>query len=549
MRIRIADIGDTLRSIARTHNVDVSALFTLNPHISDPDTNIGGTQVRLSSPHQTAGNDNTIALAARSNKIKYVPDWIPIAPLEQMAENEYDVVIVGTGAGGAAVVWRLCERWRDEGKRVAVVEKGGLLLPTQVRNLPTMHHTRLLDYFHYVSKSVSGSAPHFSGARQIFALGGRTLFWDLVGSRMDLSLLPEWPVPRQEMERYYEIAERIMKVTRQYPDGATLQDTVLDRLHQGGFPEAARLPLAIGVFQSELGAIRADVCFSSISLLAKALHACPFDLTTRTCAVQVLTDSGKVRGVKVMSPDKRPFILRAKNVVLAASTFETPRLLLHSGIQNRALGRYLSNQPFMLATGRLKRREFPERMGMLALFIPPTNDRPYQVRLTGPGDFSHPDHAVQPLRDELHFNLHLFGKTEPRYENRIALLPDKKDAYGMPELKVHFSFHEDDQVVIRQMEQGAKRIAAACGMHLINHKDGQAVSLRPPGELHHDSGTCRMGADPSSSVTDPYGQVHGIAGLYVADNSVLPYIGADNPTLTTVALAVRTADHLIRTSG
>lgn len=548
MRIRIADIGDTLRSIARTHNVDMSALISLNPHISGPDANVGGRQVRLPSPHQTDGNDNMIALAARSHEMNYVPNWIPVAPLERMAENEYDVVVVGTGAGGAALVWRLCERWRDKGKRVAVVEKGGLLLPTQVRNLPTIHHSRLMDYFHYVSEPVSGSAPDFAGARQVFALGGRTLFWDLVGSRLELSLLPEWPVPMHEMESYYEVAERIMKVTKKYTEGASLSDALMDRLHHGGFPDAVRMPLAIDLFPSMLGAIRADVCFSSISLLAKALHTCPFDLTVGSCAAQVLTENGKARGVKVMSSDKRPFILRAKNVVLAASTFETPRLLLHSGIQNRALGRYLTNQPFMLATGRLNRREFSERIGTLAMFIPPTKDRPYQVRLTGPGDFWHPGHTAPPLRDELDFNLLLFGKTEPRYDNRIALQPGKTDEYGMPELKVHFSYHEAEQAVIRQMAQGAKRIIAACGMSLMNQEDGQPVSLRPPGELHHDSGTCRMGVDPSLSVTDLYGQVHGIARLYVADNSVLPYIGAGNPTLTTVALAVRTADHLIRTS-
>ncbi|MCA0753732.1 GMC family oxidoreductase N-terminal domain-containing protein [Paenibacillus sp. N4] len=548
MRIRIAASGDTLRLIARSDNVDVSALIALNPHISDPDANVGGAQVQLPSSHQIARSFSTRGHASRSYERNDVPEWIPLTPLERMTENEYDVVIIGSGAGGAAVTWRLCERWRDKGKRVAVVEKGGLLLPTQVRNLPTMHHSRLMDYFHYVSEPVSGSATEFSGARQLFALGGKTLFWDTVSSRLDLPLLPEWPVPRHEMDTYYEIAERIMKVTKEYTEGAALSDNLLSRLHHGGFPEATRLPLAIALNPTRLGAIHSDVCFSSISLLAKALHTCPFDLTVRTCAMQVLTDSGKVRGVKVMSSDKRPYLLKAKNVVMSASTFETPRLLLHSGIQNRALGRYLTNQPFMLATGRLDRSEFPERIGTLAVYLRPTKDRPYQVRLTGPGDFWHSGHAEPPLRDELDFNLLLFGKTEPCYDNRIVLHPDITDEFGMPELKVHFSYHEADHAVIHQMAQGAKQIAAACGMRLVEQEDGQMVSLMPPGVLHHDSGTCRMGVDPSTSVTDLYGQVHGISGLYVADKSVLPYIGAGNPTLTTVALAIRSADHLIRTS-
>jgi choline dehydrogenase-like flavoprotein len=54
-----------------------------------------------------------------------------------------------------------------------------------------------------------------------------------------------------------------------------------------------------------------------------------------------------------------------------------------------------------------------------------------------------------------------------------------------------------------------------------------------------------MGIDPSTSAVNQYGQIHGISGLYVADNSVLPSLGA-NPTLTTVALAIRTADYIIQ---
>lgn len=72
------------------------------------------------------------------------------------------------------------------------------------------------------------------------------------------------------------------------------------------------------------------------------------------------------------------------------------------------------------------------------------------------------------------------------------------------------------------------------------------IRLHPPGEMHHDSGTCRMGDDPASSATDRYSQIHGVSGLYVADNSVLPSVGTANVTLTTVALAIRTADAIIR---
>ena len=62
----------------------------------------------------------------------------------------------------------------------------------------------------------------------------------------------------------------------------------------------------------------------------------------------------------------------------------------------------------------------------------------------------------------------------------------------------------------------------------------------------HESCTCRMGTDPSISATNPYGEIHGVSGLYVADNSVIPFLAAANPTNSTVAPAIRMADNIIR---
>src|SRR5207244_11663994 len=71
-----------------------------------------------------------------------------------------------------------------------------------------------------------------------------------------------------------------------------------------------------------------------------------------------------------------------------------------------------------------------------------------------------------------------------------------------------------------------------------------------PGSLKltafHPVGTARMGADPSSSVVGPYGEMHGVRNLFVADASVLPGCPAVNPQITIMAFATRTADHVAR---
>ena len=74
-----------------------------------------------------------------------------------------------------------------------------------------------------------------------------------------------------------------------------------------------------------------------------------------------------------------------------------------------------------------------------------------------------------------------------------------------------------------------------------------------PGALRltafHPAGTARMGADPSRTVVDPWGEAHGVANLFVADASVLPGCPTVNPQITIMAFATRTADHIVRHGG
>jgi choline dehydrogenase-like flavoprotein len=368
---------------------------------------------------------------------------------------------------------------------------------------------------------LQGSYPEFIGAREVICLGGRTVFWDVVASRLNLPLIPDWPIPFNEMDTYYNIAERVMNVTDEYARGSTLTEILLDRLQQGGFPESIYMPITADIHPTKFGEVHADGFFSSFSLLARASFLKSFDLAIKARAVQVLVEQGKATGVKVMSPDMSSYILKAKTIVLSASTYETPRLLLHSGIQGGAVGFYLTNQVYMLAPGKVTRRDFTDIPGTLGILIFGTPDRPYQIRLLGPNGYDwYPSSQEKPFLEELDILLQCFGKITPRYENRVVLNTDRKDAYGVPEIEVHFSFSEEELAEIQKMVESVKKISSVADITL-----GE-ICLMPTGDLHHTSGTCRMGDDPSTSVTDLYCKVHGISGLYVADNSVLPFIGS-----------------------
>lgn len=117
-----------------------------------------------------------------------------------------------------------------------------------------------------------------------------------------------------------------------------------------------------------------------------------------------------------------------------------------------------------------------------------------------------------------------------------------RDEYGVPLLDIHFSFSKQDDAVIREMTAATNSFISALGLSMV-----EPPVLRPPGTVNHEAGTCRLGSSPSNSATNPVGQIHGIEGLYVADNSVLPLNSGANPTLTTIALAIRTADHIVET--
>ncbi|MBD2869975.1 GMC oxidoreductase [Paenibacillus arenilitoris] len=476
----------------------------------------------------------------RNDSASRTAQWLPLASLEDMADKEYDVLVVGTGAGGGAMLWRLLERLGGSGKKIGVLERGGLLLPTHVWNIATMSDALADSMF----LDAASMPPDFLSP-QIYAIGGRTLFWGLAAPRMSLSDLAGWPVPLREMNDYYRLAEKIMAVSAEYTRGSSLEDIVLKRLQGSGYPDAIDAPLAINVEPTKFGVVNSNPFFSSIVWLAEALNA-PFDLAVHSRVTEAVTEKGRTVGVCVRTPDGRNAFIKAKNVVLAASTFGSPQILLQSGIEGAAIGRYLTNHSRVMGFGIVRREEFPEVFGPLHIIIPPREDRPYQIQIAGPDGYFKVQKRIQPLQPEWGVAFYGSGRVESRRDNRIELDPADIDEDGVPKLKIRFAYSEKDQAVIDLLLQGVRDAAAAAGIALVAETDRPDAYLLDPGLENHEIGTCRMGVDPQTSATNPYGRIHGVEGLFVADNSVIPTSGTANPTLTTVALALRTADHIVR---
>jgi choline dehydrogenase-like flavoprotein len=544
LKIYVAGKAETLETVAKKYHMSVETLIAFNPHIISPNRDIVGIRVHI--PEEDAAEVPSAELPICPPIIPpgFINDWIPLTPLEKMAQTEYDVLIVGSGAGGGAVLWRLCEQWKRNGKRIGVVERGDLLVPTHARNISTLDYERFDQFFYNPKISKRGGYPEFSGVEQVFALGGRTLFWATESPRMASSEIAKWPLTLQEMDLYYGIAEKIMNVTQSYTYKNSITDLMLQRLQANGYPQATVLPIAADRRKSSDGEIHSNVFFSSILLLGKALNQRSFDLSTNARVVRVLTEREKTVGVEVMSPDKKSHFLKAKTVILATSTLETPRILLNSGIQGEAIGHYLMDHSFVSAKGIMNGRNIPDVLGTFSIFLPQIKGHPYQIEVHGPNDLVGNNYKHTLKNGDWEIAFLCLGQVEPRFENSVTLDWDRRDDYGVPEMDIHFARSSDDKAVIRQMSATMKQMASVMGVRLAALDGQPAVCLRHPGTAH-DAGTCRMGDDPSTSATNRFCQIHGVPNLYIADNSVFPNMGAANPTLSTIALAIRTADHII----
>jgi hypothetical protein len=228
--------------------------------------------------------------------------------------------------------------------------------------------------------------------------------------------------------------------------------------------------------------------------------------------------------------------------ILSASTFETPRLRLYSGIPGQAIGHYLTTHSVIWGSFPFNRLPYPYVTGNTGILIPEQSDSPFQIQIEGLSRKFFYHNPLIPFQSQEQINVSGVGSVQPRYENCITLNPHKRDFFSVPEVKVHMTYSPFDYAVRALAEQTVLRVASVLGLNMTD------LNRDLPLQGDHESSTCRMGYDPAMSATNQFGQIHGVSGLFVADNSVIPRLGAASPTLTTVALALRTADYIARKS-
>ena len=143
------------------------------------------------------------------------------------------------------------------------------------------------------------------------------------------------------------------------------------------------------------------------------------------------------------------------------------------------------------------------------------------------------------------FSMYSQTATFPSEHAFCDLDPHVKDPFGQPALRITHDWTPHDEASVRLLAGYKQQIAAEMGM-----ETWWAHPERPPYHLStHELGTHRMGEDPSASVTDSFGRLHECANLFAVGGGQFPTLGGYNPTVTIMALAYRTADHILERSG
>jgi choline dehydrogenase-like flavoprotein len=515
--------------------------------------------------------------------------------------SSYDVIIVGTGAGGGTLARHLA----PSGKRILLLERGGWL-PREPQNWSTA------DVFidnRYISPDTWYDARGKAFQPQVhYFVGGATKLYGAALYRLrreDFGELkhhdgisPAWPIGYDDMEPYYTQAEQLYQVhgargedpteppaSAPYPFPAVSHEPRIqqlsDDLAAGGWhpfhaPCGVMLDEANPPFSR---CIRTATCDGFPCLLhaksdAEVLGVRPalefpnVTLMTNARAVRLATNpaGSEVTGVEVGHGGTRE-VFDAHLYILSCGAANSAKLLLASANDKHPNG--LANGSDQVGRNYM----FHNSQAVLALSKEP-NPTVFQKTLGvndfyfGNGDFEYPMGNIQmigksqaemfkgekpletklapgfALRDVASHAVDFWLSTEdlPVPENRVTLEPDGD---------IRLSYSARNATAAGRLYHQLKSMLGHLGMH-PDHLIPRHAYLKtdiPVAGVAHQAGTCRFGTDPATSVLDTNCRAHELDNVYVVDTSCFPSIGAVNPALTAMANALRVGDHLIQRLG
>ena len=512
----------------------------------------------------------------------------------------YDVIVVGSGPGGASVVQRLA----PGGRRILLIERGDYL-PRSQANWDAK--TVFVDGAYQTTETWFGRDGREFHPGLHYYVGGNSKVYGAALLRLRArdfgevvhqhGVSPAWPLGYDAFAPYYDAAERLFAVHgargedpldppgAAYPFAPVSHEPTIQALSDSFAADGLHpfhLPLGIRLDEQDGRPTPASICIrcdafdgfpcllngkadAQVMCVDPTLAAHPnVELLTNAMVTRLETDAAgrRVTGVHVTrhgAAERHS----AEVVVVACGALSSALLLLRSASATHPAG--LAN-----GSGQVGRNYMRHNQSVLMALMKEPNPTVFQKTLAvsdyyfGADDWAFPLGLIQMCAKS--HGEQIKAEALPGWLEFLPDMPfEKMAAHAIdfwlssedlprPENRI---FYDGDRVVLDVTEQGQeahRRLKQKLEYHLGRAGAHPVLLDRslylgkgiPIGGTAHQAGTARFGTDPATSVLDVDCRAHELDNLYIADASFFPSIGAVNPTLTIIANALRVADIIAR---
>lgn len=313
-------------------------------------------------------------------------------------------------------------------------------------------------------------------------------------------------------------------------------------------------------------------------LVTPAQKTGKLEVRSNAVVARILVDKeGAASGVQYFDRNtKQEYQVRARVVVVGASAIDSTRILLNSksdvyptgiGNSSEVIGKYLCEQVRIHVKAfmpQLFGRETTndDGIGGEHIYLPRFNHhgkkrdylRGFGIQFWGSGCQAGASHFAAGLpgfgtelkkQVRRHYpawvELHPFGETLPRADNRVTVENTAVDKFGVPLPRIVYSTSDNENKMVAEMYDTCEMILKEGKAEIFDLKRGKTDSN---GSAIHEHGTCRMGSDPKRSALNRFNQMHDVKNVFVVDGSSFPSASEKNPTLTILAISWRASDYL-----
>lgn len=485
-------------------------------------------------------------------------------------ELSADVVIIGSGAGGAVSAYELARRGLD-----VLVLEAGPYVPSRDFTEDFTESLETLYEDHGAQANTDGDLLVLQGR----CVGGSTVVNGCVSFRTPDFIFEEWhrdygltDFTSESMAPYFERVERNLSIQENRPHEIARHSMVLSE-------GARKLGWSVKPFKRNIRECAlTGHCLSGCKTERKqsmlvtylpwaAAHGARIHSDTRVD--RVLSENGRATGVEGRVVDREgrhiaDIRVKAPRVIMAAGAVQTPVILQRSGLGNDQVGRNFACHPSFYVGARYPQPIHPWRGAMLGVYV---------------DEFMHPDNGGfvlevgglgiaelcminepgtgKPFVDYMQKAAHMAGIVTLIHDHNVGEIRWQGDHKA-----IHYQLSDKDFPSMMASLKAAVRMHLAAGAEEVFLPSSEALSVTREADIdrqvdklvnkpqhlrmvsYHPQGSCRMGTDPATSACDPQGRLRGVDGVYVADASLLPSSLIVNPQVTVYALANYVADRV-----